>query len=236
MRGKSALVLLSGGLDSTVALWWAMRQGYDDVRTLSFSYGSREEEVNLQISRNLSGGAGAKHVQLDLDVLRRVAGRKSALLGAGEIPRGLDGPDLGATRAVWVPGRNLVMVSVATSLAETIGGSVDIVVGLDREEARTFPDNSERFVENVNLVLKDAVLEGCVGVVAPLIDMDKRDIIELGRELGAPLELSCSCYKPSGFRGEKPVHCGECQSCILRHRGFRLAGMDDPTVYEVEPS
>jgi 7-cyano-7-deazaguanine synthase len=236
MRGKSALVLLSGGLDSTVALWWAKRQGYDCIRTLSFSYGSREERVNLEVSRGLSGSAGAEHFQLDLDVLRKVTGGKSALLGAGEIPRGLDGPELDATRAVWVPARNLVMISVAASLAETIGGSIEIVVGLDKEEARTFPDNSGRFVDSMNLVLKDAVLEGRVGVVAPLIEMDKRGIIKLGAELGAPIELSCSCYRPSGLRGKTPVHCGECQSCILRNRGFRMAGIDDPTVYEVEPS
>ena len=235
MTGKSAVVLLSGGLDSTVSLWWARNEPYSVLRTLSFSYGSKEEAVSLQTSRVLAGLAGAEHTQLDLDVLRTIAGEHSALVGDGEIPPGLDGPDLGATRAVWVPARNLVMLSVAASLAEIIGGKVDIIVGYDREEARTFPDNSRRFVENVNSVLQDAVLEGGVRVVSPLIDMGKREIVRLGNELGAPLELSCSCYQPRGFQGERPVHCGECQSCLLRHGGFRLAEVEDPTTYEVEP-
>ena len=93
MTGKSTVVLLSGGLDSTVSLWWARNEPYSALRTLSFSYGSKEEAVSLQTSRVLAGLAGAEHTQLDLDVLRTIAGEHSALVGDGEIPPGLDGPD-----------------------------------------------------------------------------------------------------------------------------------------------
>jgi len=236
MKGRSALVLFSGGLDSTVALWWAREKSYGEIRTLSFSYGSKEEDISLSISRVLAKIAGVEHVQLDLDILRKLAGRKSSLIGNGEIPPGLDGPELEATRAVWVPARNLVMVSIAASMAEVMGGEVDIVVGFDREEAETFPDNSMRFVDNLNRVLEDAVLDGAVRIVSPLIDMRKNQIVRLGVDLGAPLELSCSCYQPPGARDGKPIHCGTCQSCILRHRGFGIAKIDDPTIYEVDPN
>jgi 7-cyano-7-deazaguanine synthase len=235
MTGRSALVLFSGGLDSTVALWWTRDKGYGVTKTLSFRYGSREESISLDVCRALADIAGVEYIQLDLDILKRLAGQKSSLLGNGKITPGLDGPEMEATRAVWVPARNLVLVSIAASMAEVMGGDVDIVVGFDREEAETFPDNSRRFVENLNRVLEDAVLEGTVRVVSPLIEMRKGDIVRLGIDLGAPLELSCSCYQPSGTRDGKPIHCGTCQSCILRHRGFGISGQDDPTIYEVDP-
>jgi 7-cyano-7-deazaguanine synthase len=236
MKDRSALVLFSGGLDSTVALWWTREKLYRKIRTLSFSYGSREENVSLEISRDLASIAGVEHIQLDLDILGKVAGEKSSLLGKGDVPPGLDGPELEATRAVWVPARNLVLVSIAASMAEVMGGNIDIVVGFDREEAETFPDNSRRFVENLNRVLEDAVLEGDVRVVSPLMEMGKGEIVRLGMDLGVPLGLTCSCYQPSGTRDGRPVHCGTCQSCILRHRGFVTSKLDDPTIYEVDPT
>jgi 7-cyano-7-deazaguanine synthase len=128
------------------------------------------------------------------------------------------------------------MISIAASHADTLEGDVDIVVGFDEEEARTFPDNSRRFVENLNLTLEDAVFEKRVKLVAPLIEMEKGEIVSLASRLEAPLELTCSCYQPRGFREDRPLHCGVCQSCLLRSHGFQAAGVPDPSAYEVEPS
>ncbi len=235
---STALVLLSGGLDSTVALWWALKQGYPEIESLTFRYGSKEEVSSLRCASSIAKRAGiANHHVMELEALRRIASGHSSLVGrSGNIPPGLDGPDMAATKAVWVPARNLVMVSMAASLSETLRGDVDIVVGYDEEEARTFPDNSKRFVGNINLALEDAVMQKRVRVVAPLIDLGKRDIVALSQQLGAPVEMSCSCYQPKGFSGDRPIHCGVCQSCILRNRGFLSAGVEDPTIYEVEPS
>lgn len=234
----TALVLLSGGLDSTVALWWTIRQEYATISSLTFTYGSKEEVLSLRCSASIAemAGIGRKEV-IELGALRRIAAGHSTLVkGSGKVTPGLDEPGRSATKAVWVPARNLVMISMAVSYAETLPGDVDIVVGFDREEARTFPDNSKRFVNSLNHALKDAVLEKTVMVVAPLIDLDKKEIAELSSKLGAPVQLSCSCYQPRGFTGERPIHCGVCQSCILRNRGFRSAGIPDPTAYEVIPS
>ena len=232
---RRSLVLLSGGLDSTVALWWA-RSKYHSVATLSFSYGSREETVSLECAKAISRRAGVQNNLIEVDVLRRIAGGQSALVGSERpIPEGLDGPDLASTKAVWVPARNLVLISLAASFSEGLEGDVDIIVGFDEEEARTFPDNSKRFVRCVNLVLRDAVFQKSVSLLAPLVDMDKAEIVSLSAELGAPVELSCSCYQPRGFPDGLPQHCGVCQSCILRHRGFLKAGIPDPTAYEVVP-
>lgn len=232
---RRSLVLLSGGLDSTVALWWA-RNEYHRVTSLSFRYGSKEEGISLKCARIISERAGAANSTLEVDVLGRIAAGRSALVGKGvEIPRGKGEPDLAGTGAVWVPARNLVLISLAASYADSLEGDADIVVGFDEEEARTFPDNSRRFVDSINLALADAVFGKEVRLVAPLLDMDKGQIVRYSRELGAPVELSCSCYQPRGFKDGLPLHCGVCQSCLLRHRGFLRAGVPDPTSYEVVP-
>ncbi len=230
--GTTALVLLSGGMDSMVALWWALDATYDQYEALTFIYGSREEKVSTECARNIADRAGIEHRLLELAVLKKISKGHSALMADGpEVPDGL-----GSTGSVWVPGRNLVLLSVAGSYAEVMGGAVDVIVGFDEEEARTFPDNSKRFVENLNHTLADSVIEGEVKVVAPLIGLDKAGIAGLSFEMDVPVELSCSCYRPAGFSGGLPVHCGRCQSCILRRRGFALAGVRDPSCYEVELS
>ncbi len=231
---SSAVVLLSGGLDSTVALWWAKRRPYPVLISLTFSYGSSEERAGLRCSRAISRKAGCRNVVVRLGALGRIWSGRSALLG-GDVPAGLDGPDRSITRAVWVPARNLVLLSLATSYAETLEGDVDLIVGFNKEEARTFPDNSREFVARFNELLPHSVLEKRIRLVAPLIDLTKKEIVALSRGLGAPVELSCSCYQPRGFVKGRPLHCGVCQSCMLRNRGFRSAGVVDPTLYEVEP-
>ncbi len=232
-----ALVLFSGGLDSAVALWWAMTRGYRQVKSITFSYGSKEESVGLPCVRSVARMAGVENIVIQLDPLRSIARASSALVDPSRaIPPGVDGPDRLATKAAWVPARNLVMLSMATCYAETQMRNVDLIVGFNREEAQTFPDNSEDFVESFNLVLRDAVLAHRVRVLAPLADLTKSEIVALAAKLGVPIEFCCSCYQPKGFDGKRPIHCGLCQSCILRSRGFRSAGIPDPTLYEVEPA
>jgi len=207
---------------------------YPTITSLSFRYGSSEEKASLRCCRAISRKAGCRNVVVELDALSRIWAGHSALLGR-DMPTGMDGVDKEVTRAVWVPARNLVLMSLAASYAETLEGDVDVVVGFNSEEGRTFPDNSKEFVEKLNEVLSYSVLEKRITLVAPLIDLTKKGIVALSQELDAPVELSCSCYKPKGFRKDRPVHCGVCQSCILRSRGFRSAGVPDPTLYEVEP-
>jgi 7-cyano-7-deazaguanine synthase len=233
LLASSAIVLLSGGLDSTVALWWARDKDYRELSCLTFEYGSSEEPVSLECSRRIAEAAGLTHRTMEVEALRRMCEKGYALIGGEEeIP---DDPDIDpheSTRKVWVPGRNLLFIALTASLAETLGEDSDIIVGFDEEEARTFPDNSARFVENVNSVLVDAVMETRVKVVAPLLQLDKAGIVRLGSELGAPLEMSCSCYRPATLRGGVPVHCGTCPSCRLRRGAFVDSRIADPTVYE----
>ena len=118
----------------------------------------------------------------------------------------------------------MVFTSIAASYAESIGAEI-IIVGWDKEEANTFPDNSKEYLESFNMLLKIASPIN-IEIKAPAIDLNKNEIVELGIEVNAPMELSYSCYKGN----EK--HCGVCESCMRRKRGFKKAGIKDLTVYE----
>ena len=124
---------------------------------------------------------------------------------------------------VWVPGRNLVFTSIATSFAEAEGAEI-IIVGWDKEEAANFPDNSKEFLNSFNKILAIGSKNN-IEIKAPLIDLNKKEIVELGRTLKAPMELSYSCY----LSGD--IHCGTCESCLRRKRAFSEAGIEDKTSY-----
>ena len=125
--------------------------------------------------------------------------------------------------SVWVPGRNIVFTSIATAYAESIGGDI-IIVGWDKEEAATFPDNSKEFLESFNHMLNVGSPQN-IEIKAPAIDLNKDEIVKLGDEINAPMELSYSCYS-----GDEK-HCGVCESCMRRKRAFKLANVNDPSEY-----
>ncbi|MFB0563722.1 MAG: 7-cyano-7-deazaguanine synthase QueC [Candidatus Lokiarchaeia archaeon] len=235
-----AVILLSGGLDSTVALWWAKKRGnYEKIYALTFTYGSKEEKVTVECTKNIARLSNIEnHLIIDLPWLREFAYIKGSTLVAEEkqVPKfsgELTNANLSETaKSVWIPARNLCFIAIAASWAEALGEDVEIVTGFNGEEARTFPDNSKQFVERVNSLLKLAVLEVKVKVVAPLIDKDKRGICSLAEELGVPVEYTNSCYEPQGVNSEgKSIHCGKCESCTRRHRGFIESIGYDKTLY-----
>ena len=127
--------------------------------------------------------------------------------------------------SVWVPARNMVFTSIAVSYAESIGAE-RIIVGWDAEEAATFPDNSREFLEKFNELIEVGSPEK-ISIEAPAINLTKEEIVRLGIEFDAPMELSYSCYKG----GNK--HCGVCESCVRRKRAFESSGVEDESEYEV---
>jgi 7-cyano-7-deazaguanine synthase len=137
----------------------------------------------------------------------------------------LDDKDISieTARSVWVPGRNIVFTAIANSFAESEHAN-SIIVGWDLEEAATFPDNTKKFLNAFNSVLDIGSFDR-VKIEAPLIDMNKVDIVKLGTEMNLPFELSYSCYK--GFE----EHCGVCESCMRRKRAFNMAKIEDKALY-----
>lgn len=235
-----AIVLLSSGLDSVTSLWWA-RNWYNKLYTITFQYGIKEERVSIKCAKRLSDMVSATHNIIELPWLGEFSKYAGSTLVTGKkVPQpdeeSLDNLEKASmtAKSVWIPARNLVFLSVATSFAESLQSEepIDIITGFDKEEAVTFPDNSKRFIENFNATIEFATFKKEIKVVCPLIENNKTEIIKTGITLDVPFEYSNSCYEPQGTdENGHPIHCGKCESCMRRKRAFREAGIEDPTVY-----
>jgi len=220
-----AISVLSGGLDSTVAT--AYFKDKHEIHAITFNYGQRSVDMEIKSSKAISEKLGIEHTVVELMWLKKLG--NSALTSDISVPE-LKVDELNnkeicyrAARKVWVPGRNIVFTAIATSFAEAEEAEA-IIVGWDLEEAATFPDNSKKFQDAFNRVLKIGTLEG-VQIEAPVINRNKEEIVKLGAELKAPLGLSYSCYV-----GEEE-HCSTCESCMRRKRAFKEANVIDETKY-----
>jgi 7-cyano-7-deazaguanine synthase len=227
-KSKKAVVLTSGGLDSTTAMAIAKDQGYA-VYGLSFDYGQRHR-FELEAARKVSGSLGAvRHLVIPLDL--RVFGG-SALTADIDVPKGRDSDAMGRGIPItYVPARNTIFLSVALAWAEVIEAG-HIFIGVNAVDYSGYPDCRPEYIAAfeamANLATRAAV-EGALPIHlhAPLIHMTKAQIIQSGIDLGVDYSMTHSCYDPS----PKGSACGRCDSCLLRRRGFMEAGVADPTTY-----
>lgn len=223
---KSAVVLLSGGLDSATTAAAARADGYD-LYAITFDYGQRHAR-ELESARAIASSLGAAgHLVVKLD-LRRIGG--SALTDEIEVPLDRPTDEMGAAIPVtYVPARNTIFLSFALGYAESLA-AFDIFIGVSAVDYSGYPDCRPEFIrafENVaNLATKAAVEgKGRFRIHAPLIGLSKAETIRLGLELGVDYSLTWSCY----LGGERA--CGRCDSCKLRLAGFAAAGAADPLEY-----
>jgi 7-cyano-7-deazaguanine synthase len=222
---SKAIVLLSGGLDSTTVLAIAISQGFEAC-AMSFRYGQRHI-VEVEKAREVARRFGiARHVVVDVD-LRAFGG--SALTSDAAVPKGRSGAEISdGIPITYVPARNTVCLSFALAWAEVLG-SDDIFVGVNALDYSGYPDCRPAYIEAyermANLATKAAVEDKRkLTIHAPLIDWTKADIIRAGTALGVDYSITSSCYDP-GPNGEP---CGGCDACVLRAKGFGEAGMADP--------
>jgi len=220
-----AIVLLSGGLDSATALAWAIREKDWQCTTLAFDYGQRHR-VELEASAaiaDVNGITDHRVIRVDLGVIGG-----SALTTDLDVPK--DAVDDGEIPVTYVPARNLVFLSLAAGLAETVGAS-KIVIGANVVDYSGYPDCRPEFLDSF---VKTALLGTKAGsegrdmeVIAPLIALDKSEIIAMGLKLGVDYALTRSCYDPD----KQGMPCGHCDSCIFRRAGFEALGKSDPLPY-----
>jgi 7-cyano-7-deazaguanine synthase len=223
----TAIVLLSGGLDSATALALSRAAG-KLCHALSFRYGQRhvlELEAAARVARAL-GAASHRVVTVDAAAL---AG--SALTGAGPVPKGRSAAEIGhGIPATYVPARNTLFVAHALAVAETTGAD-EIVLGINALDYSGYPDCRPEWLAAMQEVARLGTRAGAEGrairLVAPLVAMDKAAIIREAVRLGVDLGMTLSCYDPTG----EGLACGGCDSCLLRRRGFDEAGLPDPTRY-----
>jgi len=225
--GKKAVVLSSGGVDSTTAMAIALQEGYE-IYSLSFRYGQRHV-VELESARRVAEVMGAKkHMVMDVD-LGKIGG--SALTDYINVPKGRDEAEIRQEIPVtYVPARNTIFLSYALAWAEVLGAS-DIFIGVNTMDYSGYPDCRPEYIKSfedmANLAIKAAV-EGKmqIHIRAPLLRMTKAEIVRKGVELGIDYRLTHSCYDPS----PEGKACGQCDACLLRKKGFREAGIPDPAV------
>jgi 7-cyano-7-deazaguanine synthase len=222
---KRAVVLLSGGLDSATVLAIARGQGYE-LYALSFSYGQRHI-VELEAARRVAASIGvADHRIAGIDL--RVFGG-SALTGDIDVPKGRSVDEMAhGIPITYVPARNTIFLSFALAWAEVLGSS-DIFLGVNALDYSGYPDCRPEFIEAFDRMANLATRAGVEGrqalkIHTPLIAMTKAEIIAKGIQLGVDYGLTLSCYDPS----PAGLPCGECDSCLLRRKGFRENGIDDP--------
>lgn len=224
---STSIALLSSGLDSVTAV--SLAREHTQVKlALVFDYGQRSAKREIEHARKICEHFGIALRVIDLGWLAGIT--KTALVNtASDVPTmslekiAADAdPSITAesAKSVWVPNRNGALINIAASFAESMGCD-QVIVGFNREEAVTFPDNSPDFIEAIDFSLSYSTLNK-VKVLAPLIGLDKKGIVRKAIESGAPLEYSWSCYQG----GEVP--CGVCESCVRRQRAFDEAGIADP--------
>jgi len=222
-----AVVLASGGLDSSVAAAVARRDG-GLVHWLTISYGQRHA-VEVARAKRLAVAMGAAgHLVLDLD-LRRIGG--SALTADLPVPKDRAPADRAAGIPVtYVPARNTIFLALALAYAETLGAEA-IYIGANVVDYSGYPDCRPEFLRAFEEAARLGTRAGAAGarieVRAPLLRLAKAEIIALGASLGVPFELTHSCYEPTA----DGAACGRCDSCLIRLEGFRGAGLTDPVRY-----
>jgi 7-cyano-7-deazaguanine synthase len=220
-----AVVLLSGGLDSTTAAAWAKREGYD-LYALSFDYGQRHRK-ELTRAKAVAKTLGAKEHKV-LKVPIGDLGHSALTDRSIPVPKAPKASAIGARiPSTYVPARNTVFLALALGYAEVVGAAA-IVIGANALDYSGYPDCRPEYLEAferlANLATKAGVEGRTVKVLAPLLHMAKRDIVQAARDLDAPIGLTWSCYRG----GARP--CGTCESCVLRAKGFAEAGVPDPAL------
>lgn len=225
-----AVVLLSGGLDSTTTLAIAKQQGFIPY-ALTFRYGQRHE-AEIEAAKRVAENAKVdRHIIVDID-LRLFGG--SALTDDIEVPKGRTADEMShGIPVTYVPARNTIFLSFALAWAEVLESS-DVFIGVNALDYSGYPDCRPEYIRSYEQMANLATKAGVEGrqhthIHTPLIDLTKAQIIQMGLDLGVDYSMTCTCYEPSptGFA------CGRCDACILRIKGFSENGIVDPAPYQV---
>lgn len=225
LNNSRAVVLMSGGMDSCVTAAIAARNY--QIAALHAGYGQRTEAREYQSFQRLADHFGAfTRLAVKLDHFRSIGG--SSLTDSSMVIRDAD-LESREIPNTYVPFRNAHFLSVATSWAEVLGAN-KIFIGAVWEDSSGYPDCRPEYYEAFNRVIQAGTRPSSnISIETPLIHLSKREIVQKGMELGAPFDLTWSCYRESG------AACGVCDSCALRLRAFQEAGVDDPIPYANKP-
>tara|TARA_R110002012_G_scaffold36900_1_gene103920 strand:+ start:778 stop:1449 length:672 start_codon:yes stop_codon:yes gene_type:complete len=220
MNKPKTVLIYSGGIDSTVLLYFLLKSR-NDVKALSVNYGQRHDK-ELDYAKNMCGQLNVEHHVADLTALNPLLSGSSLTSPHVQVPEG-HYEDL-SMKATVVPNRNMILLSIATGWAMSTGAS-SVSYAAHSGDRAIYPDCREEFADAMNNVMEIAGWDK-VSLDRPFSSLTKTDIVKLGDKLGVPFEQTWSCYK-----GQK-LHCGMCGTCVERREAFELAGVTDPTIYD----
>lgn len=227
-NSKKAVVLVSGGLDSATVMAIARNDGYE-IHGISFDYGQRHRFELESAAKVCAANGAASHVVFPVDT---AIFRGSALTNDIDVPHNRSNDEMSdGIPVTYVPARNTIFLSVGLGLAESIGAN-DIFIGVNAVDYSGYPDCRPEFVEAfeamANLATKAGVEGQKITIHTPLVSLTKAQIIQRGLALGVDYGVTHSCYDPS----PEGISCGDCDSCLLRLKGFAEAGTGDPIAYQ----
>lgn len=217
---NKSIVLLSGGLDSFISLAYA-KDEYNIQLALTFDYGQRAVKKEIAAAKTIADYFNIEHKVIKTPWLQEIT-ETSLVNTSQDLPElgseELDNPELtlNSAKNVWVPNRNGVFLNIAACFADSMDFS-HIIFGANKEEGTTFPDNTQEFIDKINAAFEFSTLAK-PKVFAPLINLDKTEIIKLAIEIEAPLNLVRSCYT------DEEKHCGKCESCLRLERALKING------------
>ena len=238
---NNAVVLLSGGLDSATVLYYVYKNlKPNKITAIFFDYNQRAVKEELFCVKKL---ASKLKIQLKIIKLPWLGKLSTALINKNQSYPKTSMDDLKninkeeeQSMLWWVPCRNTIFISAALAYAESQFISknerYDIYIGVKKEGQVSIKDGTPEFIDSINKLAEHATYHGGYKIIAPVIKLDKDEIVKMASELAVPLELTFSCYIGSGFKKNLPVHCGVCANCRQRQAGFYWSGIDDPSLYK----